>query len=99
MWEKVGIIRSKTGLTQALEELESLQDSFDHRRSPKEIMSGYFEVRSMLITAMAVTRAALFREESRGAHFREDFPEPRLEMAKSLLINLDQGEMKLSLNQ
>ena len=96
MWEKVGIIRSGTGLTQALEELESFQESFDHRRSSKEIMSDYFEVRSMLITAMAVTRAALFREETRGAHFREDFPEPRQEMAKSILINLDQGEMRLS---
>jgi fumarate reductase (CoM/CoB) subunit A len=96
MGEKVGIIRSSAGLTKALEELEFLQESFDHRPSSKETRSDYFEVRSMLIASRAVTKAALFREESRGAHFREDFPEPRLEMAKSLLINLDQGEMKLS---
>ncbi len=96
MGESVGIVRNRAGLTEALEELESLQVHFEPRSPSKERISDYFEVRSMFIAAIAVTKAALFREESRGAHFREDFPEPRREMAKSILVNLNRGEMRPS---
>ena len=38
-------------------------------------LADWFELRASLVAAEAVTRAALAREESRGAHQREDFPE------------------------
>ena len=94
MWEKVGMIRTRAGLTQALEAFEALQAWVDAGCPSKEIAGDYFELRSMLIAARAMAGAALFREESRGAHFRDDFPESRQEWAKSLFIRLEGAELK-----
>jgi fumarate reductase (CoM/CoB) subunit A len=84
-------------LTQAIEELESLQ-RFIKEGKPVSTrgLCNYFEVRSMLISASAITHSALFREESRGAHFREDFPKSKQEMAKSIYVKYDGKAMRLS---
>lgn len=97
MWNKVGIIRNKMGLKQAIEELESFQKLF-HEGQPasKKSLSQFFEVRSMVMSSLAITHSALLREESRGAHFREDFPKSKPEMARSIYVKRDRGEMKLS---
>jgi fumarate reductase (CoM/CoB) subunit A len=97
MWKKVGIIRNRVGLTQAIEELESLQ-RFIKEGKPVSTrgLCSYFEVRSMLISASAITHSTLFREESRGAHFREDFPKSKQEMAKSIYVKYDGKAMRLS---
>ena len=51
----------------------------------------------MLDVAMMIARAALFRTESRGAHYREDYPKPDNENWLHLtLINKEDGEMVLS---
>jgi len=52
-------------------------------------LADWFELRASLAAAEAVTRAALARRESRGAHQREDFPDSRPEFAQSLRIALD----------
>ncbi|MGE5245933.1 MAG: L-aspartate oxidase [Betaproteobacteria bacterium] len=62
MWESVGLFRSRTGLEHAIRRL----DAFG---APDDL-----PLRNMLTVARLVARAALRREESRGAHFREDFP-------------------------
>lgn len=96
MWNKVGIIRNKMGLKEAIEELVSLQKLFNEGQPvSKKSLSHFFEVRSMLISALAIAHSALFREESRGAHFREDFSESKPEMAKSIYVKKERGEMKL----
>ncbi|MFH1756758.1 MAG: FAD-binding protein [Pseudomonadota bacterium] len=97
MWEEVGIIRHGVGLTRALQELEVLQRCFAQGQPASKVSLGnYFEVRSMLTAAIAVVSSAVFRSESRGAHFREDFPASNPEMAKSIYLKLDQGRMRLS---
>jgi aspartate oxidase len=50
----------------------------------------------MVMSSLAITHSALLREESRGAHFREDFPKSKPEMARSIYVKRDRGEMKLS---
>lgn len=65
MWEKVGLVRHEEGLSAALEELEILAER--HR-----LAAG--EARNLLGVARLVTAAALARRESRGGHFRTDFP-------------------------
>jgi L-aspartate oxidase len=63
MWERVGILRSRASLKRALFEFEQIA------RAPLGHAS-----RNFLTVATLIARAALWREESRGAHFRTDFP-------------------------
>ncbi|HEX7183521.1 MAG TPA: L-aspartate oxidase [Thermoanaerobaculia bacterium] len=65
MWEKVGLARDEAGLTAAAAELERLA-----RQHP----GAAGEVRNLLGVARLVTAAALARRESRGGHYRSDFP-------------------------
>ena len=67
MWDKVGILRDAAGLKRALQEFAAMS----------QVPLGW-RSRNFLTVATLVTRAALWREESRGGHFRTDFPE-RLE--------------------
>lgn len=64
MWERVGIIRSRETVKRALWEFEQIA------RAPLARAS-----RNFLNVATLITRSALWREESRGAHYRTDFPE------------------------
>jgi len=69
MWDKVGIIRSGKSLKEAASVLatwESLLPQPSDRPS--------YELNNLVLCARLVTEAALLREESRGAHFRTDFP-------------------------
>jgi len=70
LWEKVGIIRNKEGLTQAVETLAGWQ-----KRLPRPVDRPTHELSNLILTGRLVTEAALLREESRGAHFRTDFPQ------------------------
>jgi L-aspartate oxidase len=63
MWERVGILRSRASISRALWEFEQIA------RAPLRSSS-----RNFLTVAMLIARAALWREESRGAHYRTDFP-------------------------
>jgi len=76
MWEQSGILRTGEGLEYALEELRRMRECLDRgnlRRPARQIQ--YYDLKSMLVAAEAVVRSALVREESRGAHYREDFPD------------------------
>ncbi|MCX6003115.1 MAG: L-aspartate oxidase [Chloroflexi bacterium] len=70
MWNKVGIIRNKKNLTEAADALAVWQ-----RRLPQLTGQVSHEFSNMLLTGRLMTEAALIREESRGAHFRTDFPQ------------------------
>ena len=54
------------------------------RRRPTDARESQ-ELADMLTCARLVTEAALAREESRGAHYRRDFPEPREEWRRHLV--------------
>jgi len=65
MWNGAGIIRSKESLTGVLNRLEMIENE----------VKGDLELRNMLTVARLITQAALDRTESRGAHYRTDFPQ------------------------
>src|SRR5689334_9545444 len=69
MWRLVGILRSGKDLTSAIEQLKSLE-------SPKAGENGraHCEFRNMHALAMVIAKSALARHESRGSHYRSDFP-------------------------
>jgi L-aspartate oxidase len=64
MWERVGILRDKDSLSRALKEFEQIA------KADLGTLS-----RNFVTVATLITKAALWREESRGGHFRNDFPE------------------------
>jgi len=68
-WDKVGIIRDKEGLKQAAGILAAWQKTLT---LPTDQPS--YELSNLILTGRLLTEAALIREESRGAHFRSDFP-------------------------
>jgi succinate dehydrogenase / fumarate reductase flavoprotein subunit len=91
MAKGVGIVRRKEELEQALHELEALQEEARAMKAPgtSQYNPGWHEalsMRSLLVTSEAVTRAALTREESRGAHTRLDFPGESPEWVKYNVI-------------
>ncbi|OGB87131.1 L-aspartate oxidase [candidate division WOR-1 bacterium RIFCSPHIGHO2_02_FULL_45_12] len=68
MWKDVGIVRSKKSLGQALKMLKQVNPN-QAPANREEI-----ELRNLAQVAKLITQAALDRKESRGAHFRSDFP-------------------------
>jgi fumarate reductase flavoprotein subunit len=81
MWEKVGIIRDGAGLEQALRELGSLNDELDRfaldgtNRAFNLSWHDWMNLKNLVAVSRVITTAAIARQDSRGAHFRSDFPE------------------------
>jgi succinate dehydrogenase / fumarate reductase flavoprotein subunit len=87
MGHNVGIIRTKAELETALGKLKELSTEAEAAKAhaTSQYNAGWhtaLDLRNLLISSEAVTRAALTREESRGAHTREDFPGEREEWVK-----------------
>ena len=97
MWEEVGIARTEEGLREAISELERMEEERAplRARPGRELMLA-FEALSALEVARVIARAALAREETRGAHYRLDFPEQSEEWVKSIVIKADGERLRLS---
>jgi succinate dehydrogenase / fumarate reductase flavoprotein subunit len=79
MQELVGIVRQEQEMLQALERIRELKGaservSVDGNREYNASWHTALDLHSLLTVSEIVTRAALERKESRGAHFRDDFP-------------------------
>ncbi|HEV2991189.1 MAG TPA: L-aspartate oxidase [Candidatus Angelobacter sp.] len=70
MWNKVGIVRIGTGLKEAQQQLQSMAE-----RLPQPASRRACEARNLHAAALLIVRSALARMESRGAHYRLDYPE------------------------
>ena len=81
MWDKVGIIRDLVPMQEALSALDAIEaelDAYtlsDHQRGFNLSWHDWMNLKSLEDATRVITRAALAREDSRGAHFRSDFPE------------------------
>lgn len=73
LWSGAGVVREAAGLEQALHALTALQVLVGRHPLTRRGL----EARNLLALGDAVVRAALARQESRGAHFRGDFPTRR----------------------
>jgi L-aspartate oxidase len=71
LWDKVGIVRSGEGLREAANILAAWEKELE---TPTDRPS--HELANMVLVGRLMAEAALIREESRGAHFRSDFPHP-----------------------
>lgn len=75
MWKHAGPLRDEAGLKEALAQVSELDEEATrlHARSLRGVRAA-FEARSMLLTGRMVLTSALARTESRGAHYRLDYP-------------------------
>ncbi|MEA4924824.1 MAG: L-aspartate oxidase [Syntrophomonadaceae bacterium] len=71
MWSDVGIIRDYNGLKRANSKVEHLYNCLCQGDDPL----AYMEMINMLTVARIIIQAALWRKESRGGHFRSDYPQ------------------------
>ena len=69
MWKNAGIVRTRIGMQEAVKVLEGLEPRVAHPRTRRG-----WEAANLHLAARVVTRSALAREESRGAHYRTDYP-------------------------
>ncbi|HXE79785.1 MAG TPA: fumarate reductase/succinate dehydrogenase flavoprotein subunit [Vicinamibacterales bacterium] len=81
MQDLVGIVRNEGDLKQALTELEKLRARAEQVgvSGHREYHAGWhaaLDLRNLLTVSEAIARSALERAESRGGHFREDYPQP-----------------------
>ncbi|MEI8377767.1 MAG: L-aspartate oxidase, partial [bacterium] len=83
MWKNAGILRSKNTLQEALLGIEKLKEKFDINAKYQNTQE--YEFRNMLLVAKAIAKTALERKESRGGHFRDDYPQTFTEAKHSYL--------------
>jgi len=84
LWDKVGIVRSKEGLVKAANVLSNWQKSL-----PEPTDRPSYELSNLILSGRLVTEAALIREESRGAHFRSDFPRRSPKWQRHIVFKAD----------
>ena len=81
MWDKVGILRNQTDLNSARDELNAQSNALldtglpDGERQFNLTWHDWLNMQSLFDISKVITDAALAREDSRGAHYREDYPD------------------------
>ena len=84
MWDDAGIVRNAAGLARAAVALDALAGELDAYALPRAGRDRAFNLTwhdwlnlgSLIVTGRAIVHAATARENSRGAHYRDDFPDP-----------------------
>ena len=94
MWQNIGIVREAGSMEKAAEKIAHLQKK---ARQLKALtirdLIPMLEVESACFTASLVARAALLREESRGDHYRKDFPQrDDVNWLKHIVFQRSRGE-------
>ena len=82
MWDDVGISRTRESLLRARVKLDQLDQQLhqmgvgDIQREYSITWQDWMNLSNLILVSKSVADAALARENSRGAHYREDFPQP-----------------------
>jgi fumarate reductase flavoprotein subunit len=82
MWDDVGVIRDRAGLERGLKGIDAIESELlatgilDQGSAFNVSWHDWLNLRSLCETSRVIALAAKHRENSRGAHFRSDFPEP-----------------------
>jgi fumarate reductase (CoM/CoB) subunit A len=97
-WENLLVVRSHDGLSYFLKEVDGIRQSLLQDlsiRGTGDLVKA-LELRSLLQTGEMIGRAALMRTESRGSHFREDFPQrDDTHWLQSITLHHIEGQMRL----
>ncbi|MFC2068209.1 L-aspartate oxidase [Chloroflexota bacterium] len=82
-WDKVSIIRSQPNLNQVANILSTWQESL-----PQATDRPSYEFKNLVLIGRLVTEAAIIRKESRGAHFRSDFPQKSSQWQRHIVFKV-----------
>jgi succinate dehydrogenase / fumarate reductase, flavoprotein subunit len=98
MWKMAGPFRTGEKLSAALARIGQMKQQLPRLRVGAEKqfnldLQDWFELRAMLTTAQAIVQSALARNESRGAHQREDFSAPDNALLKNQVLELQDGAL------
>jgi len=102
MWDDVGISRTRESLLRASQTLKQLASQLkqvgvgDIQREYSNTWQDWMNLQNLILVSQAVTEAAIARENSRGAHYRDDFPEPgSLENSYYTSVNFNNEVLKI----
>ncbi|MBO6122237.1 MAG: fumarate reductase subunit A [Methanobrevibacter sp.] len=99
MWDKVSIVREEKTLNEALKELLDMKkelenlDVGNNTQYNADLVTA-LEVINMVEICILTVKSAILRRESRGAHYRSDFPKTNDEWKKSIVINKEKIEFE-----
>jgi len=107
MWEKAGLFRNEQDLNAALKFIKHQQEQIASKLSVRNKTTRYntewisaLELQDMTLVAEMIVRAALLRKESRGAHYRTDYPNPdNKRWFANIIISQSKGLMALKKTQ
>ena len=106
MWHEVGISRNKASLLQARTRLEQLTAELNQigvgsdSREFNLTWQDWMNLRNLILVSRTINEAALARENSRGSHYREDFPQSgELENSYYTVVGLREGQLKIENRQ
>jgi fumarate reductase flavoprotein subunit len=102
MWDQVGILRNQNDLVAARERLDRLDAMLqtmgvgDTNPAFNLTWQDWMNLRNLLLVSKTVVEAALVRENSRGAHYREDYPEEGdLETSYYTAVHMDGDQLRI----
>jgi succinate dehydrogenase / fumarate reductase flavoprotein subunit len=100
LYHDLGIIRSEALMKDASDYIETLLERLpligleDSSRHNNQQLVEYLEFENSLLLALTMTQSALMRTESRGAHWRSDYPEKNSAWEKHSFCKLEEGAIK-----
>jgi fumarate reductase flavoprotein subunit len=102
MWDDVGISRTRESLLRARDTLSQLSKQLNQigvgnlQREYSVTWQDWMNLQNLILVSQSVTEAAISRENSRGAHYRDDFPEPgSLEDSYFTAVNLQNKDLRI----
>ncbi|HZN23406.1 MAG TPA: FAD-binding protein [Burkholderiales bacterium] len=103
MWDDVGIMRDAAGLARAEGALDALEAELDETgiadtgRAYNLTWHDWLNLKNLLLVSKAIRFSAAAREDSRGAHFRSDFPDVRnLESSRYTCVTWKEGRFDIT---
>ena len=96
LWEKAGIIRDDISLKQGIEYIEQILPVLASQRACRPLeLCKIIECRNAALTGMAIALSALERKESRGSHYRTDFPTEDNDWTSHIHVRLIDGSVSV----
>jgi fumarate reductase flavoprotein subunit len=103
MWDDVGVVRSAYGMQRGLQGIAQVSDELMDVGVSSDNLAfnltwhDWLNLRSLCDISEVITKAGIARDNSRGAHFREDFPEPgSMKDSEYTLAQMQDGQLRVT---